>query len=227
MIAPRQRNVLVWFTALFLLLLVSAPTVAVAWTNPLRKIQNDYRALTRRVTARHILLPPKSDDACLQLKRSMMRRIENTNDNDEELFVVQVFEDAAKKFSRDDTTNFRGGLLGELLPQGSCRSAILDRKCFEVPLGSLQGPIESEFGVHLLLVTERTNCPKLDGRETRLVPSPGSGYGQLVPSSLNSKEESQVTPSFLLGQAGFWVFVLLAGGLVAELAAKLASMGSL
>ncbi|CAB9496427.1 expressed unknown protein [Seminavis robusta] len=190
--------------------------------NPLEKIQNDYRALTRRVTARHILLPPNSEDACNQLKLSILKKMDNNNNNDsEEAFIVDVFADAAQKFSRDETTNYRGGLIGELVPQGTCRSAILDRKCFEVPLGSLQGPIESEFGIHLLLVTERTNCPKLDGRKTRLVPSKGSGYGVLVPSSVAAKEESQVTSDFLLGQAAFWAFAVIAGGLLAELVANI------
>ena len=206
---------------MLILVFLHGVTIAHALTNPLQKIQNDYRALTRRVTARHILLPPKSDDAILELKRSIMRRTEESND-----FVVDIFEDAAKKFSRDDTTNYRGGLLGELLPQGACQSAILDRKCFEVPLGSLVGPIESEFGLHLLLVTERTNCPKLDGKKTKLVPSPESGYGTLVTSSPSSQEISQVTPSFLVGQAAFWAFVFFAGGLLAEITARVSTSGS-
>jgi PPIC-type PPIASE domain len=205
-----------WTNLFFLLILFFLANPSHAWTNPLQKIQNDYRALTRRVTARHILLPPNSDDAILELKRSIMRRIDA-----QEEFVVDVFEDAAKKFSRDDTTNYRGGLLGELLPQGACQSAILDRKCFEVPLGSLQGPIESEFGLHLLLVTERTNCPKLDGKDTKLVPCPESGYGKLVPSSSDSKEVSQVTPAFLVQQAAFWTFVVFAGGILAEITARI------
>ena len=133
--------------------LATTRATTTAWINPVQKIQNDYRALTRRVTARQILLPPNSDAACLELKRSILRRLEASeeqvhNNNKPPEFIVDVFEDAAKKFSRDDTTNYRGGLIGELVPQGTCRSPILDKACFEVPLGSLQGPIESEFGIH-------------------------------------------------------------------------------
>jgi hypothetical protein len=32
--------------------------------------------------------------------------------------VIDAFEEAAKKYSRDESTNFRGGLIGELVPQG-------------------------------------------------------------------------------------------------------------
>lgn len=124
---------------------------------PLQRIQRDYQALTRRVTARHILLP-SSDELCLILKQ----KIRNSDQ-----YIVDAFEEAAKRYSQDETTNFRGGLLGELVPQGYCRSAKLDQACFEVRLGIVEGPIETEFGTHLLLVTERTNCPKLDGMQTK------------------------------------------------------------
>ena len=182
-------------------------TATAAFSPPpliMKKIVNDYQALTRRVTAYHILLPPNSEDACLELKRNMLKRVEQ-----EGQFLVDVMEDAAKKFSRDDTTNQRGGLLGELLPQGACPSAILDRACFEVPLGSLQGPITSEFGIHILLVTERTNCPKLDGTKTKLVvksyssrsstgTGTGTGFGELIDPGVERGQ--QVNSDFILGQ---------------------------
>jgi len=203
---------------------------AVQAFNPIRKIQNDYRALTRRVTARQILLPPNSEEALQRLKLSILRRVEtplpkeeNDGGPEEFEFIVTVFEEAAKKYSRDDTTSPRGALIGELVPQGTCRSAIIDAACFRVPLGAVYGPMESEFGLHLLLVSERLNCPKLDGTKTKLIPPrPGdtTGYGHLVPSSATTLQESQVTPSFLVRQVAFWVFVLLSGGILAELAAK-------
>lgn len=76
-----------------------------------KKIEKDFLSLTRRVTARHILLPDekvarvlkqKIRDECLQ----------------KEMWVIDAFEAAAKKYSRDESTNFRGGLIGELVPQG-------------------------------------------------------------------------------------------------------------
>ena len=64
-------------------------------------------ALTRRVTARHILVP--DEEVARALKQKIRDRC-----IDKELFVVDVFEEAAKKYSRDDTTSFRGGLIGEI-----------------------------------------------------------------------------------------------------------------
>lgn len=131
-----------------------------AWIfQPSQQIQKDYQALTRRVTARHILLP-KSDEACRALKQKIRIKAEF-------IYLVDAFEQAAQRYSRNETTKNRGGLLGELVPQGYCNSPELDRACFSSRLGVIEGPIESDFGYHLILVTERTNCPKLDGKNTK------------------------------------------------------------
>ena len=192
----------------FLLVLVVFPTTTHAWI--FQRIQNDYQALTRRVTARHILLPPKSEDLCLTLKQ----KIRNSH-----LHVVDAFAQAAERYSRDDDTKDRGGLLGELVPQGYCRSAELDAACFQVRLGVVEGPIETEYGTHLLLVTERTNCPRLDGVNTKLVASTEKKEGVLVPSA----PVGQVDLSFAAGQAAFWIFVFFAGGILAEVVSRLSA----
>ena len=180
------------------------------------KIQNDLAALTRRVTAHHILV--SNAEVALALKRKI-----RDASVEQERFVVDVFRDAAQKYSQDDTTNRRGGLLGELVPQGYCRSKILDRACFQVELGQLEGPIESEFGHHLLLVTERTNCPKLDGTKTKLMQLRGDDvFGTLVPSK---QVGSPDVASFALQQFGYWIFVFFAGGILAEVIARLVSVG--
>jgi peptidyl-prolyl cis-trans isomerase C len=183
-----------------------------AWIfQPFSQIQQDYLALTRRVTARHILLP-KSDEVCLVLKQKIRNK-------DEFIYLVDAFEQAAKRYSKDETTSARGGLLGELVPQGYCRIPELDRACFSLRLGIVEGPIESEFGYHLILVTERTNCPKLDGKNTKLVRKKGSNDAILVPSP----QVGQVGVEFVAGQVVFWIFCLFAGGTVAELAAQVGS----
>ena len=180
------------------------------------KVQRDLLALTRRVTARHILV--SNDEVALTLKRKIRdQAIQN------ERYVIDVFEEAAKKYSQDDTTKFRGGLIGELVPQGYYgRSSILDRACFEVSLGTLEGPIQSELGYHLLLVSERTNCPKLDGKKTKLIQLRGDDiFGTRVEATQVGKTSMA---KFALDQIQLWVLVLLAGGLVAELAAKVGSI---
>lgn len=97
---------------------------------------------------RNILLPPSSRQAAVALKHKIRQKcLETQSDNDNEYpFVVDVFARAARKYSRDDYTKDNGGLLGELVPHGHCRDAVLDRACFEVPLGEIAGPLESADG---------------------------------------------------------------------------------
>lgn len=203
------------FTVIFLLSFI---VQAASFSGPLDKLRKDYNALTRRVTARHILLPPNAQEVALKLKQ----RIRNQCIENSDRFIIDVFEEAAKKYSQDETTNFLGGLLGELVPQGYCRSEELDRACFEVRLGDIEGPLQTSYGYHLLLVSERTNCPKLDGRQTKLVRGGGNtGLGDLVPS----KQEGKVdVAQFAIDQITFWLLACVAGGIVAELAAQIGTM---
>lgn len=181
----------------------------------LNKVQKDFQALTRRVTSRHILV--SNEEIALALKRKIRDQCVNRND-----FVIDVFEEAAKKYSLDETTKSNGGLLGVLVAQGYCKSRKLDRACFEVPLGLLEGPIESEFGFHLLLVSERINCPKLDGKNTKLIMQDPSSdiFGTLRPSDSSAKVDWS---DFAKSQVRFWLLAIVGGGIVAELAEKLAS----
>ena len=99
-------------TLLVLLFSIVTPTPTDAFIGgAFQKVQKDYASLTRRVTARHILV---SDEKIAQVLKQKIRN----ECIEKELFVIDTFEEAAKKYSRDDTTNFRGGLLGELVPQG-------------------------------------------------------------------------------------------------------------
>lgn len=178
-----------------------------SWVNPIEQVRKDYLALTRRITIYHILLPPNSDDVSLALKQ----KIRNNQD-----FVLTAFARAAKKYSRDDTTSKKGGLIGELVPQGYCKNSKLEEYCFtRARIGIVEGPIDSDYGQHLVLVSERTNCPKLDGGLTKLVPTETGS--KVVPS----EQVGTVTLPFVASQIGFWIVCLVAGGFVAELAAAL------
>jgi PPIC-type PPIASE domain len=203
-----------------LLLLVWALTIlqpSHAFLNDaIQKIQKDFAALTRRVTARHILV--SNDQVAAALKTKI-----RTECIEKQRYIVDVFEEAAVKYSQDETTNFRGGLLGTLVPQGHCSTCpTLDRACFEVSLGQVVGPLESEYGHHLVLVTERTNCPKLDGDKTLLMQTRGDDvFGTLV---IPPQSKDNVLPNpaqMMLDQLAFWFAVLIAGGFVAELAEKI------
>ena len=209
--------------------------------NPIDVVTRDFQALTRRVTAHHILLP-KSRDVALALKQRIRNEVspptvppssslvtsEDSGDAFEvevrrPAYIVDAFSSAAKKYSRDEGTASEGGLLGTLVPQGYCRAPELDRACFEVPLGEICGPIESEYGYHLLLVVERTNCKAIDGEFTRIVRGEDGTRKKFAVG--DDKFDSQGSLSQLaLQQIGFWVGVSLAGGIVAEVAAKAAGV---
>jgi len=177
-----------------------------------KRVEKDFLSLTRRVTARHILLPDE------EVARVLKQKIRDEC-IDKDLWVIDAFEEAAKKYSRDETTNFRGGLIGELAPQGYCRSPELDRFQFSVALGEMVGPLETDYGYHLLLVSERTNCPKLDGDTTLMIQTRGDDvFGTLS----QGKQVGRVNvPELVLDQVKFWCLTLIAGGIVAELSEKL------
>ena len=202
----------------------SVRLTAFAFPNPIKIIDRDFKALTRKVTARHILLP-KSDQVALSLKQKIRNKVNPAKTSEKDpLYIVDAFSAAAEKYSRDEETGSNGGLLGTLVPQGYCRAPELDKACFEVPLGEISGPIESDYGYHLILVTERTNCPKLDGEFNRITKGGGKNGAETVfmrDSSIGGND-----PIILLAfqQIGFWIAVGFSGGIVAEIAARAANV---
>lgn len=187
--------------------------------NPIQIINRDFQALTRKVTAHHILLP-KSTDVALALKQKI-RNASSPKSDGTPMYILDAFRTAAMKYSNDEETASLGGKLGTLVPQGYCRANELDKACFEVPLGEIAGPIESDYGYHLLLVTERTNCPKIDGRYTRVVRGDDGTSTKLVEGDGSNKNDLGV---IAVQQFGFWIVVTFAGGIVAEIAAKTANI---
>lgn len=199
------------------------PPFTMIMPNPIEIIDRDFKALTRKVTAHHILLP-KSDQVALSLKQNIRNKVNPAKESGKiRMFIVDAFEMAAKKYSRDEETAINGGLLGTLAPQGYCRASELDKACFEAPLGEIAGPIESEYGYHLLLVTERTNCPKLDGGYNKIVRGGEDGTKTIFVGD-QSKEGSDPIIRLAFQQIGFWICVSFAGGIFAELAAKAANV---
>ena len=202
---------------LLLLVINTSNTIAIL-NNPIDRISNDYLALTRKVTAHHILLP-KSVDAALALKQKIRNRV---NDKERPAFVVDAFSAAAKRFSLDKETASRGGLLGHLVPQGYCRSAKLDEACFVAPIGEITGPIESEYGCHLILVSERINCQKFDGVHNKI--ERGEDGVSSIFTKSEGKDSTQQVVEAAVWQIGFWMVVILMGSMVAELSAEVATL---
>jgi len=190
--------------------------------SPFDKIERDFQALTRRVTAYHILLP-KSTEAALSLKQKIRNRVNPPKSRDSPpTYVIDAFNQAARRYSLDDETKLNGGLLGELLPQGACRRVPeLDKACFEVPLGHVAGPIETDYGFHLLIVEERTNCAQIDGLHSKIVRG-GTDGAKTVYVGPSGNEEGSNFATLAAQQFSLWIGIFIAGSIVAELAAKAA-----
>ena len=87
-------------------------------------------------TARHILVD--TEEQCLQLKD----RIENGED----------FAEIAKEFS-SCPSKAQGGDLGQFGPGMMVKE--FDEVVFSADVNTLQGPVKTQFGYHLLEVTSR------------------------------------------------------------------------
>lgn len=91
-----------------------------------------------RATARHILVSTK--EACENLK--------------EQLSTGADFADLAREHS-DCPSGRRGGELGEFGRGQMVRE--FDEVVFSAPVGEVQGPVETQFGFHLIEVTARSD----------------------------------------------------------------------
>ncbi|MFA6030039.1 MAG: peptidylprolyl isomerase [Elusimicrobiota bacterium] len=89
-----------------------------------------------RARARHILV--ESEKACLDLKK----QLEGGAD----------FAELAKKHSKCPSGR-SGGELGEFGPGEMVPE--FDKVVFSAEVGKVQGPVKTEFGYHLLEVTQR------------------------------------------------------------------------
>ncbi len=89
-----------------------------------------------KASARHILVPTK--DACENLKK----QIEGGSD----------FAALAKQHSKCPS-GARGGDLGEFGPGQMVPE--FDKVVFSAPVGKVQGPVQTQFGYHLIEITKR------------------------------------------------------------------------
>jgi len=90
-----------------------------------------------KATARHILID--TEEQCQELKA----RIESGED----------FADVAKEFS-SCPSGAQGGDLGRFGPGMMVKE--FDEVVFSADVNSLQGPVKTQFGYHLLEVTDRS-----------------------------------------------------------------------
>ncbi|MDA9109853.1 MAG: peptidyl-prolyl cis-trans isomerase C [Woeseiaceae bacterium] len=91
-----------------------------------------------KATARHILVD--SEEQCISLKKQIIEGAE--------------FSDLAKQHSSCPSGN-QGGDLGEFGP--GMMVPEFDKVVFSAEVSSVQGPVKTQFGYHLLEVTSRTD----------------------------------------------------------------------
>jgi peptidyl-prolyl cis-trans isomerase C len=90
-----------------------------------------------KASARHILVPNEAD--CIDLKN----RIEGGED----------FAEIAKEHSKCPSGK-KGGALGEFRPGQMVRE--FDEVVFSGEVGKVLGPVKTQFGYHLIEITNRT-----------------------------------------------------------------------
>lgn len=87
--------------------------------------------------AKHILVD--SEEACLDLKKQIEGGVS--------------FDEMAQKHSKCPSGQ-RGGDLGTFQP--GMMVAEFDKVCFTEEVGKVHGPIQTQFGYHLILITDRS-----------------------------------------------------------------------
>jgi parvulin-like peptidyl-prolyl isomerase len=108
-----------------------------------------------KVRARHILIRVPKDasfkdkSAALKKVQDIRQQIENGAD----------FEDMAKKYSDDKPSADKGGDLG-VVSRGQTVPPF-EKVAFELPVGKLSQPVETDFGYHLIQVEEKKASSKL------------------------------------------------------------------
>jgi len=94
---------------------------------------------TPSASARHILVT--TEKACLELQAQITSG-------------EKTFENAASEFSQCPSGK-QGGNLGSFGP--GMMVPEFDRVVFNEEIGKLHGPVQTQFGYHLLEITERTD----------------------------------------------------------------------
>uniref|UniRef100_A0A7S4NHV5 Peptidyl-prolyl cis-trans isomerase n=1 Tax=Odontella aurita TaxID=265563 RepID=A0A7S4NHV5_9STRA len=100
----------------------------------------------KKATASHILIGPKTMGEAEAKEKLLELKAEIDND-------PIKFADFASEFSTCPSSK-KGGSLGSFGPGMMVKS--FDSVCFDEEVGVVHGPISTQFGEHLILITDRT-----------------------------------------------------------------------
>ena len=105
-----------------------------------------YNNWGKKATASHILFRPSQfpEDAA----KAKLEEIKAEVGNDPEKFAAAAIEWSGCPSSKD------GGNLGEFGPGMMVKA--FDEVCFNEEVGVVHGPVSTQFGEHLILITKRT-----------------------------------------------------------------------
>ena len=101
----------------------------------------------KKARASHILIGPGNWDSEEEARERLIRLKEEIGNDPEK------FAEAAASIS-SCASKTKGGDLGEFGPGMMVRD--FDKVCFDEEVGVVHGPISTQFGEHLILITERT-----------------------------------------------------------------------
>ena len=102
-----------------------------------------FSNMKKEASAKHILI--KGPDAVSKLN-ILKQELEGASD------LSAAFSEVASKVSECPSAN-RGGNLGTFKPGMMVKE--FDQVCFEKEVGVIHGPVETQFGAHLILITRR------------------------------------------------------------------------
>lgn len=176
--------------------IIATDTLSTEYNNWLATLQNQadiseaqYREIMRRTVLRNKLNDQLAEELPRVAEQAHARHIlveteEEANQVLERLEAGEDFAALAEELSTDTGSAANGGDLG-FVPQGSFVPAI-DEAVFNLPIGQVSEPIETQFGWHIVEVLER--------EERELSPS---DYSQLQNSALSNwiseaREEAEI-----------------------------------
>ena len=102
-----------------------------------------FSNMKKEASAKHILI--KGPDAVSKLE-ILKKELEGATD------LSAAFSEVASKVSECPSAN-RGGNLGTFKPGMMVKE--FDQVCFEKEVGVIHGPVQTQFGAHLILITRR------------------------------------------------------------------------
>ena len=123
-------------------------------------VQGFMKKFTTKATASHILIKGGAEAANKldDIKLDLMGKTNTDDDEDDTTYsastLLSKFSQAASKYS-DCPSASKGGSLGSFRPGQMVKE--FDTVVFNEPIGTIHGPIQTQFGYHLIYIQSRSD----------------------------------------------------------------------